>query len=548
MLLGIVLHASLSFFPAPWWSVQDTRQSELFGVLHEAIHGFRMPLFFLISGFFTMMLYRKRGLKSLLANRAMRILVPCLIGVVTILPVLQITYFLARGSAASVARIDPSSLTAAIRAGDANRVREFIAKNSDLDSGDNALGVTPLHWSMLMGNTEIFNLLVDAGADVNKANADGNAPLHTAAFIGRDDFAAKLLEKEANPNAKSYSGQKPLASTEVPVEFTVGLLNYLQVPVPDATALQTGRMQVRKRMEPLTVAVDAAVAPGVREAPKDLRTEYQRLITSDRLGFGVAPLRFHLIQTNVFDHLWFLWLLCWLVAGFALCVTIGNFVRLPFALPVVSEFRYLWLIPLSMIPQWFMGALGAHVGPDTSLGLLPQPHVLAYYAVFFGFGAAYYDAGDDAMRVARGWWVLLPLALAGLFPMILMTYDNHLANVLVQVLYAWCMSFGMMGLFHTVCRQESPTMRYLSDASYWMYLVHLPLIVILQAMIRDWDMNPFLKFTLLNLVATLLLLASYQILVRHTFIGVLLNGPRQAPVPPQKPIVDEPAWGKPLTE
>lgn len=533
MLLGIVLHASLSFFPAPWWSVQDTRQSEFFGVLHEAIHGFRMPLFFLISGFFTMMLYRKRGLKSLLANRAMRILVPCLIGLFTIIPVLRVTYGLVSSSRTIAKPIDQSSLTAAIRAGDINRVREAITKQEDLDQGDNDFKVTPLNWALLTGNTEIVDLLLEGGADVNRPNSDGNTPLHGAAFVGRDDLVAKLLEKGANPNRANPSGQTALASTEVPMDVTIDLLNLLQIPLPDVAAVEAGRDLVRGRLEPLIVA------PG----PKSVRAVYTDFINS-----RANLLRLIFFRANFFDHLWFLWLLCWLVMGFALFVTVGNYIRLPFALPIVSEFRYLWLIPLSMIPQWFMGIDGDHVGPDTALGLIPLPHVLAYYAVFFGFGAAYYDAGDDAMRVARGWWLLLPLALAGLFPMILMTYDNHLANVLVQVLYAWCMSFGMMGLFHTVCRQESPTMRYLSDASYWMYLVHLPLIVILQAMIRDWDMNPFAKFTLLNLVATLLLLASYQILVRHTFIGVLLNGPRATPIPPPKPIVDEPAWGKPLTE
>ncbi len=76
MFLGILLHTSLSFFPVPW-PVQDSRQHELFGVLFTAIHGFRMPLFFLLSGFFTMMMYRSRGLSAMLKQRGLRILVPC---------------------------------------------------------------------------------------------------------------------------------------------------------------------------------------------------------------------------------------------------------------------------------------------------------------------------------------------------------------------------------------------------------------------------------------------------------------------------------------
>jgi uncharacterized membrane protein YcfT len=69
MLWGIVLHAAMSFFPVPW-AVQDTRQSGLFGLLFVLIHGFRMPLFFLLSGYFTLLVYRRRGLATLLQQRA----------------------------------------------------------------------------------------------------------------------------------------------------------------------------------------------------------------------------------------------------------------------------------------------------------------------------------------------------------------------------------------------------------------------------------------------------------------------------------------------
>ena len=85
MLLGIVLHAGLSFTLFPW-PVQDTQQSGFFWLLFAATHGFRMPVFFVLSGFFTAMLWRGRGLKSLLSHRFRRVLLPLLLGLVTIVP------------------------------------------------------------------------------------------------------------------------------------------------------------------------------------------------------------------------------------------------------------------------------------------------------------------------------------------------------------------------------------------------------------------------------------------------------------------------------
>ena len=90
MLLGIVLHATLAFFPS-FWPVQDNTSS-LDGpydeILH-AIHGFRMPLFFMLSGFFTAMLWRRRGLGSLLEQRLKRVALPLLVGLVTIVPLMN---------------------------------------------------------------------------------------------------------------------------------------------------------------------------------------------------------------------------------------------------------------------------------------------------------------------------------------------------------------------------------------------------------------------------------------------------------------------------
>ena len=52
MLLGIVLHAAISFMPMPIWAAQDINQSpKVYETLLHVVHGFRMQLFFLVSGF-----------------------------------------------------------------------------------------------------------------------------------------------------------------------------------------------------------------------------------------------------------------------------------------------------------------------------------------------------------------------------------------------------------------------------------------------------------------------------------------------------------------
>ena len=74
-------------------------------------------------------------------------------------------------------------------------------------------------------------------------------------------------------------------------------------------------------------------------------------------------------------------------------------------------------------------------------------------------------------------------------------------------------------------------MRYISDSSYWLYVAHLPLIIVIQAVMRTCPIPAFVKFTIVCTLTGALLLASYQYCVRYTRIGAMLNGPRKRPEP-----------------
>jgi hypothetical protein len=106
-------------------------------------------------------------------------------------------------------------------------------------------------------------------------------------------------------------------------------------------------------------------------------------------------------------------------------------------------------------------------------------------------------------------------------------------SVLSQSLFAWWMSLSCIGLFRSCLSQQKSWIRYLSDSSYWLYVAHLPLVVILQSRVVDLPWNSFGKLSAISILSILLLLVSYQLLVRNTWIGRLLNGPRQAKSNPQ---------------
>lgn len=520
MLLGIALHAALSFLPGPWLA-QDSQQSVVFGLPIAAVHGFRMGLFFLISGYFTALLWRKRGLRELIRQRFKRIFVPCMLGLVTIIPVTWVAIAIAAqgGGRASAAK-GADDLWAATVQGDTGKVEQHLGNGAKVDELHPVWGTPALTIAALHDRTEVIALLLEKGAEVNRASRDGGTALHAAAFLGREAVVKLLLEKGADASLRNQNGQtaqETMLTDWGTTKFIAGMLK-LRVDREQVTA---GRMEAEKYF----------IAQGGTKLAGEQPTKRGGNLMKALMIFPV------------FHHLWFLWFLCWLVAGFAIYALIAD--RLGWqgapAFLVASPIRYLWLIPLTLIPQWQMGEMNLAFGPDTSVGLLPVPHVLGYYAIFFIFGVLYHDSGEHSERIGRHWKWTLPLMLLVVFPIGLelttgsvgfrdqllpASWQRPVADVL-QVIFAWGMSFACIGLFRRVFHGESRAWRYMSDASYWLYLAHLPLVILLQHIVRDWPLPALVKFLLICLVTTGLLLLSYQYLVRYTWIGRMLNGPRE---------------------
>ena len=102
----------------------------------------------------------------------------------------------------------------------------------------------------------------------------------------------------------------------------------------------------------------------------------------------------------------------------------------------------------------------------------------------------------------------------------------HLAGSICYALAIWTASFAVIGLALRFLSGYSRARRYLADASYWLYIIHLPLVMALQVALSQLDWPWPVKLATILLIAVPLMLASYQLLVRHTLIGVVLNGRR----------------------
>ena len=321
---------------------------------------------------------------------------------------------------------------------------------------------------------------------------------------------------------RNAEGMTPEEVLSVDVSVSVAIATAFQIPV-DAKQIVEGRERIAEKLN--------------RELPKS--------VEATASGGQVIGWITWLLIGPVLNHLWFLWFLCWLVAAFALYSWVAPAIGLDriWGPLVSSPLRYFYLVPTVML---FELTMPSAFGPDTSIGLLPLPHILAYYAVFFFFGAVYYDVlgrggEQSSARVGKYCWLTLPLAtivfaigvdlhtdMFGWFSEMDTTL-KWLTKAFFESLYAWLMIFGMIGLFRAAFSSESRTLRYISDASYWLYLAHMPLVIAVQGLVASWQIPSMIKFTGICVTITLVLLLVYEYAIRYTAIGTMLNGPRVRP-------------------
>ncbi|MEC9322052.1 MAG: acyltransferase family protein [Chloroflexota bacterium] len=111
-------------------------------------------------------------------------------------------------------------------------------------------------------------------------------------------------------------------------------------------------------------------------------------------------------------------------------------------------------------------------------------------------------------------------------------------NILAYGSAAVLITLGIVGMFEATIRGPVKWVRWLGDSSYWIYIIHLPLVAFLSFWVAHLDRDGWLraltglnwtaemKFTIVCLLTAALGIITYRYLVRYTPIGWFLNGRR----------------------
>ncbi len=260
---------------------------------------------------------------------------------------------------------------------------------------------------------------------------------------------------------------------------------------------------------------------------------------------AVAQLQQPFADANTI-HLWFLYYLLLFYVFALLCVQVVS--KLPATwrerghAAFVRASRHTWRSLIFAVPTALTLLPMETASLDTNATFIPAIRTLAAYFVFFGYGWLLYGARELLSTFTRSAWTQCVVATALFVPNFLalrMVWGHsphaglaRLVAVGTGALMMWLFIFGMTGLFLRYFKNHNPRIRYMVDASYWLYLLHLPLAIWLPGMLAQVNVHAMIKAGVVLAVMTPILLVSYHVLVRPTFIGKVLNGRRYpAPLP-----------------
>jgi ABC-type multidrug transport system ATPase subunit/peptidoglycan/LPS O-acetylase OafA/YrhL len=183
---------------------------------------------------------------------------------------------------------------------------------------------------------------------------------------------------------------------------------------------------------------------------------------------------------------------------------------------------------LMSLPFWFywMGI------PTPDMSLTPQVPASVGFGTAFAFGWLVHRSTDALAAIAQRWFSNLGVAIIATGWLLHSMHAEPMAQPgLTKTVYAlvfgvalWGWVLGLTGAALRFLSNYSATRRYLADASYWIYLAHLPVVAALQIWVSQWPLHWSVKYPFILVASFAVLFASYHFLVRPTFIGQLLNG------------------------
>jgi peptidoglycan/LPS O-acetylase OafA/YrhL len=279
-----------------------------------------------------------------------------------------------------------------------------------------------------------------------------------------------------------------------------------------------------------------------------LLTAYGLLTTGRTTPDEILSWRFRPeVRTHLYGlgHLWFLeylFLVCVLWSG---CWWLGRKLRRRSGAEASSStapgllertFASSWCPVLLAVPTAAIFLIDTDTILRVENNVVPNPSRVLHYLYFFAVGGwlAYApSARDRLVKSGRLYLGLAALTFVVMLPGLLRLASSPLTGVdrigvaLLGAVLPWLTILGALGVALGRPGSKSSTTRFLAEASFWVYLIHLPIVMFAQIVLCPLGWPGVVKFLVVSAVAIALSVASYEAIVRYSLVGEIVNGARK---------------------
>ena len=239
-------------------------------------------------------------------------------------------------------------------------------------------------------------------------------------------------------------------------------------------------------------------------------------------------------------HLWFIYYLS--IFCLVTAVMVKWLPRWARAYEVLSN---VWVLTVGLPLITFFALARVFVPHPAPESFAPAPWALAFFGLFFLVGWVFFARKDMLAQLAKVWpylsassvvaavilnWNLpqpLTLETTMLFQQAQALSLDQLLRVAATAVLAWHMTFLCLLAGKRFLDRKNALLRYLADGSYWVYIVHMPIVFYLQFLFHSIDLPLWVEFVIISTLTLGAGYLSYALLVRHTPVGWLLNGRRK---------------------
>ena len=233
-------------------------------------------------------------------------------------------------------------------------------------------------------------------------------------------------------------------------------------------------------------------------------------------------------------HLWFLYYLL-MFSLIAVVVCHWKWLKLD------GLFRRTWLLvltPLALVP----GVIGGGAPVAAPESFIPTWWPFLFYGLFYFAGWQLVGREELLDRIQTGFWPLVILGAVLYVPyyQLLPVLDVNLIQQgkypLTGALYlVECVLTAYLSATWTIIAllagqrflsASNPWLKFFADSSYWVYLIHLPVIIFLQTLLIPAEIPVWGKLLFVLVASWLFCSATYVVFVRYTPVGWMLNGKR----------------------